>query len=48
MGQNIFETLRDAVKAIEEGYGEQDLVILLPPNDQYDEVGDDHRSHWQY
>ena len=44
MERNIFETLHDAVEAVEEGYGEQDLVLLPPPNDQYgsdEEVGDD-------
>ena len=44
MERNIFETLRDTVEAAEDGYGEQDLVLLPPSNDQYasdEEVGDD-------
>ena len=44
MGRNIFETLHDAVEVVEDGYGEQDLALLPPPNDQYasdEEVGDD-------
>ena len=41
MERTIFETLHDAV---EEGYGEQDLLLLPLPNDQYasdEEVGYD-------
>ena len=44
MERNAFESLFDAIDAIEEHGREQDLVLLPPPNDPYasdEEIGDD-------